>query len=83
MKDKGEASHLPKQFIIMVKNQFGKGVNVVRTDNGADFKSGPMLKFYSERGIIHQTSCMDAPQQNGRVKRKHRHILNVARAFRF
>jgi len=83
MKDKGEAGHFPKQFIIVVKNQFGKGVKVVRTDNGAEFKYGPMLKFYSEQGITHQTSCANAPQQNGRVERKHHHILNVARALRF
>ena len=67
----------------MDNTQFGKGVKVVRSDNGLEFKSGPMQKFYLENGIIHQTSCVDTPQQNGRVERKYRHILNVARALRF
>jgi len=67
----------------MVKNQFGKDVKIIRSDNGLEFKSGPMKFFYSEKGIIHQTSCVDTPQQNGRVERKHRHILNIARALWF
>jgi len=42
-----------------------------------------MLKFYLDNGILHQTSCIDTPQQNGRVECKHRHVLNVTSALRF
>jgi hypothetical protein len=42
-----------------------------------------MKSYFLEQGIIFQTSCTGTPQQNGRVERKHRHILNVARALRF
>ena len=42
-----------------------------------------MQEFYSKHGILRESTCVDTPQQNGRVKRKHRHILNVASALRF
>lgn len=67
----------------MVRNQFGKGVIRIRTDNGVEFQSRCLLDYYSENGILLETSCTDTPQQNGVVERKHRHILDVARALRF
>jgi hypothetical protein len=39
--------------------------------------------FSAYRGIIHQTSCPHTSQQNGVVKRKHRHLLDVARTLLF
>ena len=83
MKDRTEASKLLKNFILMVRNQFKKGVKMVRSDNGSEFTSGPMQEFYLDHEIFRESSCVDTPQQNGRVERKHCHILNVARALRF
>ena len=70
-----------KNFIVMVRRQFEKNVKIVRSDNGTEFMC--LTKYFAEHGILHQTSCVETPQHNGRVERKHRHILNVARALRF
>lgn len=65
----------------MVERQFNKQVKIVRSDNGTEFTY--MKTYFRDNGIIHKTSCVGTLQQNGRVERKHRHILNVARALRF
>ncbi|KAL2931658.1 Retrovirus-related Pol polyprotein from transposon RE1 [Bienertia sinuspersici] len=69
------------KFFAMISCQFETHVKYVRSDNGTEFKC--MIPFFEASGIIFQTSCINTPQQNGRVERKHKHILNVARALRF
>ena len=77
---KSECPSILRIFCSMVETQFDLKVKIIRSDNAAKFV---MKSFYQERGIIHQLSCVQTPQQNSIVERKHQHLLNVARALRF
>jgi len=81
--DKSETFKCLVDFWSMLNTQFGVSIQTVRNDNGCQFSNGPLKEFFAEKEIIHETSCVDTPQQNGRVKCKNRHILNVARALKF
>ncbi|KAJ0753121.1 putative RNA-directed DNA polymerase [Helianthus annuus] len=83
MKNKDEVLYNIKGFFNMLKIQFSKHIKMFRSDNGTEFINKQMKEFCYNNGIIHQTSCVHTPQQNGIVERKHRHLLNVARALLF
>nr|KYP36109.1 Retrovirus-related Pol polyprotein from transposon TNT 1-94 [Cajanus cajan] len=80
LKSKSEVKTHVHNFINLVENQYETKVKCIRSDNGPEFF---LRDFFNSKGIIHQTSCVYTPQQNGRVERKHQHILNVARALMF
>jgi len=40
-----------------------------------------MTNFFVNKEIIHQMSCVNTPQQNSIIERKHGYLLNVARAL--
>lgn len=82
MKEKSETANILMNFHRMVKVQFGRNIKKVRSDNGSEFINSTIKSFFQKEGIAHETSCVATPQQNGRVERKHRHILNIARAPR-
>jgi hypothetical protein len=80
MKSKVEARQKLIDFVNLIETQHNAKVKIIRSDNGVEFT---MPTFYSSKGIIHQTSCVESPEQNGRVERKHRDILNIRRALLF
>ncbi|KAL5767159.1 hypothetical protein ACOSQ2_013942 [Xanthoceras sorbifolium] len=81
MQHKNEAQSLLKRFFTYVRTQFGSHIKIFRSDNGGEFIS--LRSFFHDNGVIFQHSCVYTPQQNGVVERKHRHILQVARALKF
>lgn len=40
-----------------------------------------MKEFYARKVVIHQKICLETPQQNGVIERKHQHVLNLAQAL--
>ena len=84
MVTKDEALTLIKRFVAMAKTQFGKTVKIIRSDNALELaRSFEALSFFAETGIKHETTCIHTLQQNGVVKRKHKHLLEVSRALMF
>lgn len=79
--EKSEVKTVLPNFCNIAQRQFGHPVQVVRSDNGTEFLC--LSKYFAESGIVHHTSCVATPQQNGRVERKHRRILNVSRSIMF
>ncbi|XP_056844130.1 retrovirus-related Pol polyprotein from transposon RE1 isoform X2 [Raphanus sativus] len=79
--DKTMVSQQIKDFFTLIERQFSKKIKTIRSDNGTEFMC--LTRYFKENGILHETSCVHTPQQNGRAERKHRHILNIARALRF
>ena len=83
MKLKSDVFATLKCFLTLVHNQFNKSVKKIRSDNGTEFFNKDCRTLFESMRIIHESSCPHTPQQNGVVERKHRHILEVARAIRF
>ncbi|XP_023884034.1 uncharacterized protein LOC111996308 [Quercus suber] len=78
MKFKFDVTPLFQSFYTMVATQFSQNIKSIRTDNAKEFA---MSDFLSSHGIIHQYSCVYTSQQNSVVKRKHQHLLSIARAL--
>ncbi|KAJ9538374.1 hypothetical protein OSB04_031107 [Centaurea solstitialis] len=56
-------------------------VQVIRTDNGTEFKNRKLDSFLDSVGITHTFSAAITPQQNGVVERKNRTLVEAARTM--
>jgi len=68
MKQKYDTSLLIQSFFNMILTQIKTSIKVLRFDNGPEFS---IDSFYASKGIIHQLSCVETPQQNAVVERKY------------
>ena len=54
----------------------------LRSDNGTEFTQKGVQILLLSQGIVHQRLAHGVPEQNGRVERKHRHLVETSRALR-
>ena len=54
-----------------------------RIDNGTELINSTCLDFFKEKGVLLQRSMVKTPQRNRVAERKHKHLLDVARAIKF
>lgn len=69
LKLKSEALAAFNHFNIFVKNQFGKQIKALQTNNGGEYVK--IHKLCNELGIQSRFSCPYTSAQNGKAKRKH------------
>ncbi|XP_010263725.1 PREDICTED: uncharacterized protein LOC104601921 [Nelumbo nucifera] len=75
------AAVVTSSFSTMIKTQFSSIIKIFRTDNAMEYKDSVLIQFLSQNGTIIHRSCPGTSQQNGRVERKHKHILDIVRAL--
>ena len=80
IKLKFDTQSILHSFFTFVETQFQTKIKSLKSDNGPEFS---MSQFFTDKNVLHQLSCVDTPQQNSVVERKHQHILSIARALRF
>jgi transposase InsO family protein len=83
MKNKSEVFSHFQEFYNFVENQFNAKIKIFRTDNGTEFVNQNFSNFFKQKGILHQTTCVYTPEQNGVSERKNRHLLEMTRVLLF
>ena len=83
LRAKSEVPTIIIQFIDLIFNQFDKRLRIFRSDNDKEYFSSEVNSYIENHVIIHESSCVNTPQQNGLVERKIGHIMASARSLLF
>lgn len=66
------------KFLTLMENQFHTRVKIDQIDGGGEFVNHTLKYYFISQGIAYQLSCLGILEQNGFVKRHHRHIVYIA-----
>ncbi|GJT60167.1 putative ribonuclease H-like domain-containing protein [Tanacetum coccineum] len=77
---KDETYGIFKTFITSIENQINHRVEIIRCDNGTEFKNSEMNQLCQMKGIKREFSIARTPQQNG-VAKKNRTLIEADRTM--
>jgi hypothetical protein len=83
IRNKSDTAQEIKNLLAFFKNQFGRYMKILRMDLGTEFTCDKTKSLLYENGIIAQFACKDSSNQNSKVERKHRTLMDAARTMMF
>lgn len=83
MKNKLDFPQILSNFLIFLQTQFSWKVKIFQSDGGTAFINHHFAYFLLANGTHHRVSYSYTLQQNGRVERKHHHIIETSLAMLF
>lgn len=81
LKHKSEVENKIREFVKLVQNQFGRKPRIIRSDQGGEYSSKELRKFYTNEGIKVEYTTAYSPQQNGVSERKNRSLSEMGRCM--
>ena len=78
---KSGVTSIVRHFCNMVNTQFGRGIQRFWSDNEHDFVNAELASFFADQGILHETSCVATPEQNGMAERCIEYVTSTARTL--
>ena len=81
LRTKDEALEKFKLYKSEVENHLGCKIKTLQSDRGGEYFSLEFDNFYETHGIIHQSTALYTPQQNGVAERKNRTLMDMVNAM--
>ena len=82
LRHKSDTSTVFQTWVSWAERQTNSLLLTVRSDRGGEFMARTFRSFLTQRGIEHQLSVVDHPQQNGRAERFNRTLLEKQNTMR-
>lgn len=81
LKMKSETVNALNQLLIESELESGEAIRVIQSDNGSEFVNSRSNMLFARERILHQTTAIYTPQQNGLIEREIQSITNTARTM--